>query len=740
MEQSLRTSEVREAAAIEDLEARLTYLSEEDIGEVRRAYHFGNAAHEGQLRLTGDPFIGHPLAVAAILADMKMDAQSIIASLLHDVVEDTDIPVTVIAGDFGEEVAMLVDGVTKLTQVNFDTREDAQAANYRKMLMAISGDIRVVMVKLADRLHNMRTVEYLPREKRRRIARETLEIYAPIANRLGMHKFRLELEDLGFATLHPMRYRVLNEAVRKARGNRDNFLEKIESSIRERLKEEGVEFVLVGREKHLYSLYKKMANNRLPFAMVHDLYALRLIVKSVDSCYRTLGIVHNMFKPIPGKFKDYIAVPKANGYQSLHTSLISPFGVPMEIQIRTEEMDQVANEGIAAHWLYKSGDVSSHGKRAQQRVRDWLNELLELQKLAGDSKEFLENVKVDLFPDEVYVYTPKGEIKALPAGSTVVDFAYAVHSDVGNHCAAARIDRQLAPLSTLLSNGSTVEIITTEAAEPNPRWLNFVVTSKARTSIRHYLKSLTREKAQELGKRLLDRELRIHGSSFQELHSGALPALLERLGLPDEQELLEAIGLGKQLAPVVAKSLTEKSPAGDQQAKGARSGLRQTISRVAPNWLLGDQEGSSAPLPISGTEGVVVAYARCCRPIPGDRIRGLLSTGKGVVVHVANCPNTRSFRKNPDRWLDLSWEPKPGLQFPVDIRIEVINQRGILAVMASAIAAMESNIDNVSIDNLDGHNSVTNVTLEVRDRVHLARVIKKLRNIKGVNRISRKRG
>lgn len=732
---------------MEQLASRLqSYLTPAEIYEVQRAYQFGVKAHEGQLRLTGDPYIGHPLAVAIILADMKMDVPSVIASLLHDVVEDTDIPVSVIASEFGEEVGMLVDGVTKLTQVHFETKEDAQAANYRKMLMAISGDIRVVMVKLADRLHNMRTVQYLPREKRRRIARETLEIYAPIANRLGMHKFRLELEDLGFATLYPMRYRVLDEAVRKARGNRDNFLEKIDALTRDGLKDEGIEFRLVAREKHLYSLYKKMVTNRLPFSMVYDVYALRLIVKSVDLCYRTLGIVHNMFKPIPGKFKDYIAVPKANGYQSLHTSLMSPFGVPVEVQIRTEEMDQVANDGIASHWLYKSGEGSTQGARAHQRVRDWLNELLDLQTLAGDSSEFLENVKVDLFPDEVYVYSPKGDIMELPAGSTVVDFAYAVHSDVGNHCAAARVDRQLAPLSTPLNNGSTVEIITTEAAAPNPRWLNFVVTSKARTSIRHYLKSLDSENARLLGKRMLERELQNHGSDLESLSPQAMPNLLKDLQMDSVDILLESIGLGQQLAPIIAKNLTGISvvpTSREREKKGARQGLLHTFSKVTPNWLLGDQDAASSsrtPLVIRGTEGVVVSYARCCRPIPGDQIRGFLSTGKGVVVHVFSCPNTRSFKKNPDRWLDLSWDPTDGLNFPVDIRIEVVNQKGILAVMATAIADMGSNIDNVSIDNLDGHNSVTNITLDVRDRVHLARIIKKLRNIRGVNRITRKRG
>lgn len=730
---------------MEQLESRLkTYLTAADIDEIRRAYVFGDKAHEGQLRLTGEPYIGHPLAVAGILADMKMDAKSIVASLLHDVVEDTDIPINLIASEFGDEVGLLVDGVTKLTQAHFDTKEDAQAANYRKMFMAISGDIRVIMVKLADRLHNMRTAEYLPRHKRRGMARETLEIYAPIANRLGMHKFRLELEELGFAALYPTRYRVLNEAVRKARGNRDNLLEKIDAPIRDSLREEGIAFTMVAREKHLYSLYRKMRANRLPFSMVYDVYALRLIVKSVDACYRALGIVHNTFKPVPGKFKDYIAAPKANGYQSLHTSLISPFGVPMEIQIRTEEMDQVANEGIASHWLYKSDEGANQDIRAQKRVRDWINELLELQTMAGDSSEFLESVKVDLFPDEVYVYTPKGDIMTLPAGSTVVDFAYAVHSDVGDHCAAARVDRQLAPLSSPLSTGSTVEIITTESATPNPRWLNFVVTSRARTSIRHYLKSLNSEKARQLGRRLLERDLHSHGTSLGKLDPDAVPDLLRDLHLQNLDELLEAIGLGKQIAPLVARNLSGISrlaPGDDDGKRPVRSGLRQTLSKMAPSWLRGDSDdGRSLPLAIRGTEGVVVSYARCCRPIPGDRIRGFMSAGKGVVVHVANCPNTRSFQKNPDRWLDLSWDPTPDLQFPLDIRIEVINQRGILAVMATAIADMGSNIDNVTIENLDGHNAVINITLEVRDRVHLARIIKKLRKIKGVNRIYRKRG
>lgn len=722
-----------------ELEAQLsTYLPPGEIAEIRRAFQFGHVAHEGQLRLNGGPYIEHPVAVASILADMRMDGPSLCAAILHDVVEDTDITPAQLAKEFGSEVSHLVDGVTKLTQINFATREDAQAAYYRKMLLAMSDDLRVIMIKLADRLHNMRTLDGLPQDKRRRMVKETLEIYAPIANRLGMHKIRIELEDLGFAALYPMRNRVLGESLRRQSGNRADVISKIEATICRQLVEDGIPYRITAREKHIYSIYRKMKLNRLGFQDIYDVYGLRLIVDSVDNCYRTLGVVHNIYKPMPNKFKDYIAIPKANGYQSLHTSLVTSFGVPVEVQIRTEEMDQVANDGIAAHWLYKSGDGFSRGSGAHHRAREWLGGLLELQKSAGDSQEFLDNVKVDLFPDEVYVFTPKGEILELPAGATAVDFAYAVHSDIGDHCVAARIDRRLAPLSTRLTSGSAVEIITAPASAPNPLWLNFVVTGKARSSIRAVLKHLNSEQAVAMGRRLLDRQLGSWSVSLESLSGGQVARAQREFGASSLDDLLEQIGLGKHMALVVAQRImaeVSNSPASGKRRKG----IRQALSRYTANWLRGGEAGAK-PLAIKGTEGVVVSYARCCRPIPGDRIRGFATAGRGLVIHADNCPNNMEYRERPDRWVDVDWDTKIARQFPVDIRVDVLNQRGTLAVIASVIAEMESNIDNVSIENKDGYHSVANFTVEVNDRVHLARLMRKLRTLKQVTRIARKRG
>lgn len=712
-----------------------TYLSEADIGEVRRAFQFGQGAHEGQLRLSGEPYIGHPVAVASILKEMRMDAPGLCAAILHDVIEDTDTTSAQLAAEFGDEVAHLVDGVTKLTQVRFPTREDAQAAYFRKMFLAMADDLRVVLIKLADRLHNMRTSGSLPLDKRKRIARETLDIYAPIAARLGLHAFRIELEDIGFAALYPLRYRVLNESLRRRAGNRAHMIEKIEATICQRMEGERVPFRLVAREKHIYSVYRKMKRNRLNFQDIYDVYGLRVIVDSVDNCYRTLGIVHNVYKPVPDKFKDYIAIPKVNGYQSLHTTLFTHFGVPVEIQIRTEEMDQVANAGIAAHWLYKAGQTESgHSRTQQQRAREWLNDMLELQKVAGDSQEFLDSVKVDLFPDEVYVFTPKGDILELPTGATAVDFAYAVHTQVGNQCVAARIDRNLAPLSSRLESGSTVEIITAPAAEPNPQWLNFVVTGKARSEIRSVLKQGNRTKAIEMGRRLLERQLDAMQIKIDDLDRAQVDQALGDFKVATLEDLFEQIGLGDRMALVVARRLVQPSGAD----RGSR-GLRRALSRYTPGWLRADEK-RSAPLAIKGSEGVVVSYARCCRPIPGDRIRGFATAGHGMVVHVDNCPNTADYRNHPDRWIDVEWDPKIDRQFPVDIRVEVINQRGVLAILATAIAEMGSNIDNVNIEDRDGYHSVSHFTIQVDDRVHLARLMRKLRTIKQVVRISRKRG
>jgi len=693
------------------------YLPGEQVREVYRAYLFGAEAHEGQHRLSGEPYIYHPIAVARILAEMRMDYQSIIAAILHDVLEDTDIPKEDIRREFGEAVAELVDGVSKLEQMSFESRAEAQAENFRKMLLAMVRDIRVILIKLADRLHNMRTLGVMRPDKRRRIARETLEIYAPLANRLGMNQVRLELEDLGFTALYPMRARVLAEAVRRARGNRKEILNRIETAIRRRLRQEGIEGEVKSREKHLYSLYLKMKNKGLSFREVFDVYAFRIIVDRPDTCYRVLGIVHNLYKPVPGKFKDYIAIPKSNGYQSLHTILFGPYGVPIEVQIRTADMDRVAESGIAAHWLYKSGDESPNS--AQARAREWLLELLEMQKHAGNSLEFLENVKIDLFPEEVYVFTPRGDIMELPRGATPVDFAYAVHTEIGNTCIAAKIDRRLAPLRTPLKNGQTVEIITASGAHPNPVWLNFVVTAKARYNIRHYLKRLQADEAVALGRRLLDKALYDEGSSLKAVtESGRLAQVVAACNLERPEHLFREIGLGNRMPMLVARQLLD---GGTRQARGDAS----------------YPDGSHAPLLIKGTEGMVVSFAKCCRPIPGDPIIGFVSAGRGIVIHTQYCRNVADYRSQPEKWVDVEWERDVEGEYPTDIRIEVANQRGVLATVASVIAEMGSNIENVAIEERDGMNTSMLFTITVYDRNHLARIMRRLRHIRLVLRISR---
>ena len=694
----------------EDLEA---YLPPEQVRDVYRAYLFGAEAHEGQHRMSGEPYIYHPIAVARILAGMRMDVSSIIAAILHDVIEDTPIAKEQIEQAFGEEVAGLVDGVSKLTQIHFESRAEAQAENFRKMMLAMVKDIRVIIIKLADRLHNMRTLGVMRPEKRRRIARETLEIYAPIANRLGMNSVRLELQDLGFSALYPMRSRVLKEAIRKARGNRREILSKIETAIMRRLVQEGIPGEVRSREKHPYSLYMKMRAKGLSFAEVSDVYAFRIIVDKADTCYRTLGIVHNLYKPVPGKFKDYIAIPKSNGYQSLHTVLFGPYGVPIEVQIRTVDMDRVAEAGIAAHWLYKTGEGGANS--AQARAREWLRGLLEMQKSAGDSLEFLENVKIDLFPDEVYVFTPKGEIMVLPRGSTAVDFAYAVHTEVGNTCIAAKIDRRLAPLRTPLLNGNTVEIITAPGAHPNPAWLNFVVTGKARSAIRHHLKNLRREEAVNLGRRLLEKALASLSLSLEQIPRERLQALEEECGMESFEQLLEDIGLGNRMALLVARRL-----AGSLEEQGGES-------------------SHPAPLAIKGTEGMVVNFARCCHPIPGDPIIGFVSAGRGIVVHQESCNNLAEFRNQPEKWIDVEWADQPEGEFRADLRIDVANQRGVLATVAAAIADAGSNIENVDVEERDGTLTTMMFTVLVHDRVHLARVMRRIRHIPQVVRLARGR-
>jgi GTP diphosphokinase / guanosine-3',5'-bis(diphosphate) 3'-diphosphatase len=687
-----------------------SYLPAEQVARIREAAEFGASAHKGQKRLSGEPYIAHPVAAAAILADLHLDADTIIAAILHDVIEDTPTPKDQLAARFGADVAELVDGVTKLDQIKFKSREEAQAESFRKMLLAMVRDLRVILVKLADRTHNMRTIEAMASTRRRAIARETLEIYAPIAERLGLYNMKLELEDLGFHALYPRRYLVLERALKKARGNQKEFLKKIEQQLNAALLKNGVPARVETREKHLYSIYNKMRRKRAILNEIVDVYGIRVIVDKPDTCYRTLGIVHAVFKPMPGRFKDYIAIPRVNGYQSLHTTLFGPNGVPIEVQIRTEDMHRVSEAGIAAHWKYKSGE-SAPDSMQQARTREWLSNLVEMQE-DGNSEEFLESVKVDLFPDKVYVFTPKGTILRLPSGATVVDFAYAVHTDIGNRCVAAKVDRRLTPLRTVLRNGQTVEIITAKGAMPNPSWVNFVVTAKARSAIRHYLKTLRRTEAIALGQRLLNQALGEFRVSLDDVTPEAQQAALGELGMKDLDEIYERIGLGERLAPLVARRLL---PSG--QTEGAT--------------------GALAPLAIAGTEGLLVTYARCCFPIPYDPIFAFLSAGRGVVIHRENCVNVEDYRKHPEKWLPVSWQTAPDREFSSEIRVYVVNRTGVLAAVAAAIASTETNIDHVSIEEQDSDASILTFELRVRDRKHLARIVRVIRRMPDVTRVTR---
>ncbi|MEE8234518.1 MAG: bifunctional (p)ppGpp synthetase/guanosine-3',5'-bis(diphosphate) 3'-pyrophosphohydrolase [Gammaproteobacteria bacterium] len=693
-----------------------SYLDPHQIERIFQAYQFSAKAHEGQQRLSGEPYIHHPLEVAHILGEMHMDHHTIMAAILHDVIEDTPTAKEEIRKKFGKTVAELVDGVSKLTQIKFDTVEEAQAQNFRKMLMAMSHDIRVIMVKLADRLHNMRTLGSLRHEKRVRIARETLEIYVPIAQRLGINNIRLELEELGFSTMYPMRHRILVEQVRKARGNRKEVITKIRNALRRRMRQEKLPIEIHGREKHLYGIYEKMRRNKLTFDEVYDVYAFRILVEDVDTCYRALGVVHNLYKPVPGKFKDYIAIPKANGYQSLHTVLFGPFGVHIEVQIRTREMNDVAEAGIAAHWLYKSGKKGGDRSGAHRKAREWLQRIMEIQQTAGNPQEFLDNVKVDLFPDAVYLFTPKGKIIELPKGATAVDFAYAIHTDVGDTCTGARINRRLAPLGTRLDSGQSVEIITSPEARPNPGWLKFVATAKARTSIRHYLKNLKEDEAIALGLRLLNRELDLFGYRYDQVQQTKLKEVLNEYHLQDDQALLTEVGLGNRIAPLIARRLIETENGSTMPA---------------------NIDTTSQPFVIKGTEGMVVQFPKCCYPIPGDPIVGFSSAGRGIVIHYRSCKNIAEYRNQPEKWIDVEWEENIDRDFVTTVRMYATNQRGVLATVAAAISEQEANIINVDIEDKDDRDTLLVFEIEVRNRQHLAQVIKRIRRIKHISHISR---
>ena len=695
---------------IDEILSDLDYLKPEDAEQVRRAFEFSRQAHSGQFRKSGEAYIHHPIAVTGILAQWHLDPQALMAALLHDVVEDTPTTKTEIGELFGKSVAELVDGVSKLDKLEFQTEAHAQAENFRKMLLAMARDVRVILIKLADRLHNMRTLGSMAEEKRQRIALETLDIYAPIANRLGLNSIYQELEDLCFQNLHPNRYKVLSKAVKTARGNRKEVVEKVRVAIQEKLAAANIIATVSGREKHLYSIYKKMQEKSLAFSEVFDIYGFRVLVDDIPSCYLALGAMHGLYKPIPGKFKDYLAIPKANGYQSLHTTLFGPFGTPIEIQIRTQEMHKLAEAGVASHWLYKSSDTSIN--EVQQKTHQWLQSLLEIQEGGGDSAEFLEHIKVDLFPDEVYVFTPKGKILSLPRGATAVDFAYAVHTDVGNHCSAIKVNGELMPMRTQLRNGDQVEVLTSPNASPNPAWINYVVSGKARAHIRHYLRTLHAEESAQLGGQLLDQALRALGGDPAKVQEKCWERLFKETGKM-RNEVLTDIGLGKRLNVVVARQLLA-------QENGQQ--MQQPHGAIA----------------IRGSEGVAVQLAKCCHPIPGDPIIGFIKSDQGLVIHTHDCPSIKHYRDDPDKWLDVEWEPGLTKMFDVNIKLIVLNKRGVLAKLAAAIADEGSNIDNVAMEEEDG-SQYTSIffTLQVEQRMHLARIMRGLRRLPEVVRIMR---
>ncbi len=714
--QTPQAYETEQALQLEKLRELLgTYLRPEDIERVAAAFLFSAEAHKGQFRISGDPYFSHPLAVAGILTGWHLDAQALMAALLHDVAEDTEITLMEIGAKFGKVTAELVDGVSKLDKIEFQSIEDAQAENFRKMLLAMARDVRVILIKLADRLHNMRTLDTLRPDKRRRIARETLEIYAPIANRLGLNNLYRELQELAFRHVYPLRYGVLAKAIKAARGNRREVVSKILHGIKVRLADSKIEAEVMGREKHLFGIYRKMRGKSLSFSQVLDIYGFRVIVKDVPTCYLALGALHSLYKPVPGKFKDYIAIPKGNGYQSLHTTLIGPYGTPVEVQIRTTEMHHVAEAGVASHWLYKDDKSLSE---LQKRTHKWLQSLLELQSASGDSAEFLEHLKIDLFPGEVYVFTPKGKILPLPRGSTAVDFAYTVHTDIGNRCIACRINHELMPLRTELRNGDQVEIITATHANPNPAWLTYVKTGKARSQIRHFLKTMQYEESTALGERLLTQALRPLEFAVGQVPEAVWDKFVLECGAKSRKEVLADIGLGKRLPAIVARRLAEG------------------VGRGAP----AAEPKPQGPILIRGSEGMAVQLAHCCRPIPGDPIVGIIKKGQGLVVHLADCPSIAA-RGRGDRakWVDVEWERDSGRLFEVAIKVEAENRRGVLAKVASGIAEAGSNIQHVTMDEEQGMYTALYFTLQVSNRVHLARILRALRHIPEVVRISRVR-
>jgi len=694
-------------------------LTTPDLALVERAFEFSESAHRGQFRKSGEPYITHPLAVASILSEWRLDAVGLAAALLHDVMEDTSVKRSEIETRFGKPVAAIVDGLSKLDQIEFATREDAQAESFRKMLLAMARDVRVILIKLADRLHNMRTLDAMAPGHRRRIARETMDIYAPIANRLGLNALFLELQDLSFKHLYPLRYRILAHAIKTARGNRREVMNRLLDVIREGFARANIAAVVTGREKTVYSVYKKMREKRYTFSQVFDIYGVRVLVADKSTCYAALGVLHELYKPIPGKFKDYVAIPKANGYQSLHTTLFGPFGTPLEAQLRTHDMHRVAEAGVAAHWLYKSGGQLDLAE-AQRETHRWLQSLLEIQSESRDSKEFLEHVKGDLFPDEIYLFTPKGKIMALPRGATAVDFAYGVHTDIGHHCVAARINYELLPLRTELKNGDHVEILTSPTARPNPSWLSFVTTGKARSRIRHYLKGLQQKESAALGERLLNQALATLNIEPESITWDRWEALAKEYAAKTQLEILADIGLGKRMSFVVAQALT-RQPGKADDGHGTHASPKP------------------GALTLRGVEGVAIQYAKCCRPVPGDAIVGQFRKGQGLIVHLRDCATLRKQRIDGGELVDVDWAPDVQGVFESGVRVLVADRRGLLAELATAVGNADANIDTVSMERPDGSDVAMFFSVQVRDRRHLANVMRALHRIPDVRRVQRAR-
>ncbi|HYD60201.1 MAG TPA: bifunctional (p)ppGpp synthetase/guanosine-3',5'-bis(diphosphate) 3'-pyrophosphohydrolase [Noviherbaspirillum sp.] len=701
------------------------YLTPSEMKKVKEAYRFSDEMHLGQIRKSGEPYISHPIAVAEICADWKLDAQAIMAALLHDVMEDQDVKKEELIERFGAPVATLVDGLSKLDKIEFQSQIEAQAENFRKMLLAMARDVRVILIKLADRLHNMRTLGFMSPEKKRRIARETMEVYVPIAHRLGLNNIYRELQDLAFSHLFPVRYRTLTKAVKAARGNRREVVSKILESVNNTLAATGIKAQVYGREKTLYGIYRKMRNKHLSFSQVLDVYGFRIVVDSFANCYVALGTLHALYKPMPGKFKDYIAIPKLNGYQSLHTTLIGPYGTPVEFQIRTQDMHHVAEAGVAAHWLYKDSDASLTD--LQQRTHAWLQSLLDIQKQTGDSAEFLEHVKVDLFPDSVYVFTPKSKIIALPRGATVLDFAYTIHTDIGDQAIGARVNHEHSALRTELRNGDIVEIVTAPTSRPSPNWLTFVRTGKARSAIRHHLRTINLAESTELGRRLLAQSLTAMQIDPQ-LPAELVEKLLNESSAKSLDELYADIGVGKRMAALVARHI--------------RTLMENDPEAVLPPLDSEKKSGQLDPVRINGNEGVSVQLAQCCQPIPGDGIKGQLKRDQGIVVHTTDCDVAkRQHAKEPDRWIELVWDDELTRRFDCRIKVLVDNEKGVLARVAAEIGESDANIIYVGMDDDRDHlMKQLHFTVQVEDRIHLARLMRNVRKIRGVARILRERG